>query len=138
MKSLTTLEISGYAHYTVLLHWLRSLHSLSSLLLKSNLWLHSLRCFNPLLLTWNIWLHSLHCFTFTTVKMKSLTTITTLFYFTTTNPKDRTTLTTMLLSLIHQIVFPQEFQFFHKFVFATVTSLPGSSVASYMLYYPLF
>ena len=82
------MEISDYAHYAALL----------SLLLKSNLWLHSL-----------------HCFIFTTIKMKPLTKLTTtLFYFTTTNPRDRTTLTTLLLSLIHEIVFPQEFQCFHK------------------------
>ena len=36
-----------------------------------------------------------------------------LFYFPTTNHRDRTTLTTLLLFLIHQIVFPQEFQCFH-------------------------
>ena len=105
---LTTLFfITDYTHYAVFLHWL-----------------HSLRCFTSLLLKWNIWLRSLRCFTslttlttlsfFTTVKMKPLTTLTTLFYFTTTNPRDRTTLTTLLLSLIHQIVFPQEFQCFHK------------------------
>ena len=35
-------------------------------------------------------------------------------YFTAINPRDRTTLTTLLLSLIHEIVFPQEFQCFHK------------------------
>ena len=52
-------------------------------------------------------------FYFHSTKMKSLTTLTTPFYFTTTNPRDRTTLTTLLLSLIHQIVFPQEFQWFH-------------------------
>ena len=45
--------------------------------------------------------------------MKYLTTFSTLFYFTTTNPRDRTSLTALLLSLIHQIVFPQEFQCFH-------------------------
>ena len=45
--------------------------------------------------------------------MKYLTTFSTLFYFTTTNPRDRTNLITLLLSLIHQIVFPQEFQCFH-------------------------
>ena len=39
--------------------------------------------------------------------------LSTLFYFTTTNPRHRTTLTTLLLSIIHQIVFPQEFQCFH-------------------------
>ena len=91
------MEICDYAHYTVFLHWL-----------------HSLRCFTPLLLKRYLWLRSLHCFTFTTIKMKSLTTFSTLFYFTTTNPRDRTTLTTLLLSLIHEIVFPQEFQCFHK------------------------
>ena len=53
-------------------------------------------------------------FYFTTIEWKSLNTLTTLFYFTTTNPRYRTTLTTLLLSLIHQIVFPQEFQCFHK------------------------
>ena len=45
--------------------------------------------------------------------MKYLTTFSTLFYFTTTNPRDRTTLTMLLLSLIHQRVFPEEFQYFH-------------------------
>ena len=40
--------------------------------------------------------------------------LTTLFYFSTSNPRDRTTVTTLLLSLNHQIVFPQEFQRFHK------------------------
>ena len=50
---------------------------------------------------------------FTAIKMKSLTTLTTLFYFTTTKPRDRTILTTLFLFLIHQIVFPQEFQCFH-------------------------
>ena len=51
-------------------------------------------------------------FNFTTLKKISLTTLTALFYFP-TNPRDRTTLTTLLLSLIHQIVFPQEFHYFH-------------------------
>ena len=60
------------------------------------------------------WLHSLRCFYFTTSKWKSLTTLTTLFYFTATNPRYLTTLTTLLLSLINQVVFPQEFQCFHK------------------------
>ena len=45
--------------------------------------------------------------------MKSLTKFSTLLYFTTTNPRDRNTLTALLLSLIHQIVSPQEFQCFH-------------------------
>ena len=45
--------------------------------------------------------------------MKSVTTFSTLFYFTTTNPRDSTTLTTVLLFLIHQRVFPKEFQCFH-------------------------
>ena len=57
-------EISHYAHYAVLLHWLHSLRCLSSLLLKRNLRLHSLRCFNSLLLKWNIWLRSLWFFYF--------------------------------------------------------------------------
>ena len=90
-------DISDYAHYTVFLHWL-----------------HSLRCFTSLLLNGNHWLRWLCCFTFTTIKMKSLTTLTTLFYFTATNARDRTIFTTLLLSLIHQIVFSQEFQCFHK------------------------
>ena len=105
--------------------WLRSLHRFNSLLLKWNIWLRSLRCFSSLttltsscftslLLNGNLWLRSLRCFTFTTIKIKSLNTLTTLSYFTTTNPRYRTTLTTLLLSLIHQIVFPQEFQCFHK------------------------
>ena len=79
-------------------------------------------------------------FYFTTVKMKFLTTLTTLFQFTITKAKYLTTLTTvflfslllklilwlhslrcftslllsLLLSLIHQIVFPWEIQYFHK------------------------
>ena len=51
-------------------------------------------------------------FDFTILKKISLTTLTALFYFP-TNPRDRTTLTTLLLSLIHQIVFPQKFHCFH-------------------------
>ena len=105
--------ISAYAYYAVLLHWLRSLRCLSSLLLKWNIWLRSLRCFTPLLLKRYIWLRSLHYFTFTIIKKKSLTTFSTLFYFTTFNPRDRTTLTTLFLSLINLKVFPQEFQYFH-------------------------
>ena len=83
---------------------------LLSLLLR---WIRLLPCFTSLLLKRYLWLRSLHYFTFTTIKMKSLTTFSTLFYFTTTNPRDRTTLTTLLLSLIHQIVFLQEFKCFH-------------------------
>ena len=83
-------HISEYARYSVFLHWL-----------------HSLRCFTSLLLNGNLWLRPLRCFS-------SLITLTTLFYFTTTNPRDGTTLTTLLLSLIDQIVFPQEFQCLHK------------------------
>ena len=98
------MEISDYAHFAVFL----------SLLLKWNLWLRSLHCFTSLLLKWYLWLPWLHCFTFTTIKMKSLTMLTALFYFTTTNPRDRTIFTTLLLSFIHQIVFPQEFQCFNK------------------------
>ena len=94
--------------------WLRSLRWFTSLLLKWNIWLRSLHCFTSKLWKWNLWLRSLHCFPFTTIKMKSLTTLITLFYFTTTNPGDRTTLTTLLLSLIQQIVVPQEFQCFYK------------------------
>ena len=51
-------------------------------------------------------------FNFTTLKKISLTTLTALFYFA-TNPRDRTTLTTLVLSLIHQIVFPLKFHCFH-------------------------
>ena len=101
------MEISDYAHYTVFLHWLHSLRCFISLLLKLNIWLRSLRCFTSLTTL------TMQSF-FTTVKMKSLTTLTKLFYFTPTNPRDRTTLTTLLLSLIDEIVFPQEFQCFHK------------------------
>ena len=100
-------DISDYAHYTVFLHWLHSLRCFTSLLLKRNIWLRSLRRFSSLTTLTML-------FYFATIKWKSLTTLTTLFYFTTTNPRDRTTLTTLLLSLIHQIVFPQEFQCFHK------------------------
>ena len=115
MKSLTTL--TTLFQFTITkMKYLTTLATvfLLLLLLKWILWLRSLRCFTSLLLKWYLWLRSLHCFTFTTIKMKSLTTFSTLFYFTTTNPRDRTTLTTLLLSLIHQIVFPQEFQCFHK------------------------
>ena len=90
------MEICDYAHYTVFLHWL-----------------HSLRCFTPLLLKRYLWLRSLHCFTFTTIKMKYLNTFSSIFYFTTSNPRDHSALTTLLLSLIHQIVFPQKFHCFH-------------------------
>ena len=100
------MEISDYAHYSVFLHWLHSLRCFTSLLLNGNLWLRSLQRFTSLLLKWNIWLCSLRCFS-------SLTTLTTLFYFTTIKMKYLTTLTTLLLSIIHQIAFPQEFQCFH-------------------------
>ena len=89
-------EISDFAHCAVFLHWL-----------------DSLRCFTSLILKRYLWLRSLHCFTFTTIKMKYLNTFSSIFYFTTSNPRDHSALTTLLLSLIHQIVFPQEFQCFH-------------------------
>ena len=117
------MEISDYAHYAVFLHWLHSLRCFTLLLLKWNMWLRSLRCFSSLTaiatlfyfitIKWKS-LSSLRCFTFTSIKMKYLTTLTTLFYFTTTDPRDRTTPSTLLLALIHEIVFPQEFQCFHK------------------------
>ena len=86
-----------------------------------------------LLLKWYLWLRSLHCFTFTAIKMTSLTTFTTRFCFITTNPKDRAILTTLLLSLMK---LPRNFSVPIKFVCATVISLSGNSVESYMLYYP--
>ena len=101
------MEISDYAHYVVFLHWLYSLRCFISLVLNRNIWLRSLRCFVSLTTLTTLSF-------FTTVKMKSLTTLTTLFYFTTTNPRHRTTLTMLLLTLIDLIVFPQEFQCFHK------------------------
>ena len=76
-------------------------------------------------------------FYFTTLKMKSVTTITTLFYFTTTNPRDHTTVTTLLLSLIDQIVFPQEFQCFHKICMCHSNFTVRSLAESYMIYYPV-
>ena len=97
------MEISGYAHYTVLLSlllkwnlWLRSQHRFTSLLLKCDIWLRSLRYFYSLLLRWNIWLGSLHCFTWLLLTL------------------DIALPSLLLLSLIHQRVFPQEFQCFHK------------------------
>ena len=75
-------------------------------------------------------------FYFTTIKMKSLTTLTTLFKFTTIDPRDRTTVTTPTLSI--KYFFPtRNFSVSMKFVCATVISPSGSSVESYMLYYPL-
>ena len=139
MKSLTTL--TTLFQFTITkMKYLTTLATvfLLLLLLKWILWLRSLRCFTSLLLKWYLWLRSLHCFTFTTIKIKSLTTLTTLFYFTTINPIDRTTITTLLCSFIHQIVFPRNFSVSIKFVCATVISLLGSSVESYMLYYPLY
>ena len=129
--SLLLNEISDYAYYAVLLHyklkwniWIRSLCCFSSLTILSTLsyfttikWkslttLTTLFYFTTIKMKYLTSLTTL--FFLTTIKMKSLTTLTALFYFTTTNPWDRTTLTTLLLSLIHQIVFPQEFQCFHK------------------------
>ena len=103
--SLTTL--SDYAHYAVLLSrqlkwniWLRSLCRFSSVTTLITLfYFTTIKWKSPTKLT--------TVFYFTTIKIKYLTTFSTLFYFTTTNPRDRTTLTTLLLSLIHQILFPQ-------------------------------
>ena len=77
-------------------------------------------------------------FCFTTLKMKSLTTLTTLFYFTTTDPKDCTTLSTLFLSLIHEIVFPQEFQCFHKICMRHSNFTVRKFSGVLMLYYPPF
>ena len=97
------MEISDYAHYAVLLSQLlnESLTTLTALFFFTD-YTH----YAVILLNGNLWLRSLRCFS-------SLTTLTTLFYFTTTNPRDHTSLTTLLLSLIHQIVFLQEFKCFH-------------------------
>ena len=66
--------------------------------------------------------------------MKSLTTLTMVFYFTTINPRDRTTLTRLLYP--PSIFLPRNFSVSIKFVCATVRTLSGSSMKSYMLYYP--
>ena len=145
---------------------LRSLHCFASLLLKWNIWLRSLRCFTSLttpttlpffaivktksvttlttlfqftiakmkylttlakvfllllLLKWILWLRSLHCFTSLLLTLEIAL------------PSP-----TLLLSLTHQIVFPRNFSISIKFVCATVIWLLGSSVESYMLYYPLY
>ena len=87
-KSLTTLTTLFY-FTTVKMKFLTTLRCFNSLLLKWNMWLRSLRCFFfSLLLKLILWLHSLRCFT--------------------------SLLLSLLLSLIHQIVFPWEIQYFHK------------------------
>ena len=114
MKSLATLTTLSYCT-TVKMKSLTTLATLIYFTTTKMKYLTTLtNCFTSKLWKWNLWLRSLHCFPFTTIKMKYLTTLITLFYFTTTNPRDRTTLTTLLLSLIHQIVVPQEFQCFYK------------------------
>ena len=97
MKSLATLttlfqftitnEISDYGHHGVFTFTTIKMNSLTTLTML---------------------------FYVTTLTMISLTTLTTLFYYSTTNPRDHIALTTQLLSLIHQIGFPQEYQSFHK------------------------
>ena len=117
-----SMEVSDYAHYAVLLSpllksnicTLITLSFFTTVKMKYQTTLTTLFLLS-LLLRWILWLRPLQCFTLTTIKMKSLTTFSTLFYFTTNNPKYRTTLTTLLLSLIHQIVFPRKFQCFHIF-----------------------
>ena len=135
MTSLTTLTtlfyFTTYPHYVIL--WLRSLRCFTSLLILTTL-LSDYAHFAVLLR----YLPSLRY---------SLTAFTTLFYFT-TYPLYATlwlctldcfnsllTLTTVLSS--SKYFSPRNFSVFIKFVCATVSSLSGNLVESYMLYYPV-
>ena len=99
--------------------WLRSLLSFTSLLLKWNLWLHSLHCLNPLSLKWNLWLCSLRCFT-SLLLTRGIA------------------LLSLRCSFPSRIFLPRNFNVSIKFICATVISSWGSSVESYVLYYPFF
>ena len=76
-------------------------------------------------------------FKFTIIKVKSRTKLNRLFYFTTINPRYRTTVTMMLLSIKYFFSL-RNFSVSIKNVCATVICLSGSSVESYMFYYPNF
>ena len=84
-----------------------------------NFWLCLLRCLNSLLLKWNLGLSSIGCFTLLQLTLDIA-------------------LLSLWCSYPSSIFLLRNFSVTIKDVCATVISLSGSSVESYMLYYPKF
>ena len=115
--------------------WLSSLRCLKSIAIKmkslaalptlfyqnfmQNLWLWLLRCLNSLLLKWNLGLSSIGCFTLLQLTLDIA-------------------LLSLWCSYPSSIFLLRNFSVSIKDLCATVISLSGSSVESYMLYYPKF